>query len=72
METPQNLQVGDSVSIVLRVPKGGFFCARLKVIYANGPNRFGMCFCELTLQAKRWIRAYVAAKTEREAESDLP
>lgn len=66
--------VGDQVTVALKIPAAGYFCTRVKVLNISrrdGSSWFGGSFVDLPLKAKRWIRAYVAAKTEKEVDMDF-
>lgn len=72
VETAHNLQVGDQLTLVVQIPGAAYFSARLRVVYQKSEGFFGMAFEDLPLKARRWIRTYVAAKTQKEADMDLP
>jgi hypothetical protein len=74
VESSLPVAIGDQVTVTLKIPNAGYFCTRLNVLNINhrdGSARFGASFVNLPLKAKRWIRAYVAAKTEKEADMDF-
>ncbi len=66
----------DQIVVSILLPDGGYAITRADVAYYLKPdtNRlvaaFGLQFTDLQLHTKRYIRNYIAAKTEKEAETD--
>jgi hypothetical protein len=67
------------VTVTLQVPGGGMFCTRADILYdrkikhrdLKERTAYGCTFKDLPLHARRWVRNFVAAKTEKEVEDDL-
>ncbi len=66
----------DRIVVTILLPDGGHAVTRADVAYYLKPdaNRqiaaFGLQFIDLQLHTKRFIRNYIAAKTEKEVETD--
>lgn len=72
----KEFSVHDQVVASLILPSGGVVVARGEVIYEKpepGSKRikqYGVKFAALGLHLRRWIRNYVSAKTQAEAEAE--
>lgn len=68
-------EVGTEAVVTLFLPGSGGFSSKIELLYMQkegpGTARYGCRFLALSLDVKRLIRQYVAAKTEKEAEEDL-
>jgi hypothetical protein len=61
---------GTKVVISIFVPGGGFALIQAEVLYKVGAG-YGVRFAQLPLAQKRFIRNYVSAKTQEEAEDEM-
>lgn len=65
---------GAEIVVTIQVPKGVIFSCRAQILYlkkGRGFIQYGCQFSQLDLGIKRSIRAFVASKTEEEAQQDL-
>lgn len=67
-------EIKDHIVATLILPSGGAVVARGELLYelptTEGMRKYGVKFIDLGLHLRRWIRAYVSAKTQAEAEKE--
>ncbi len=65
---------GTAVVASVFIPGGGFALVQAQVLYCvdgEGGKAYGLKFESVPLAQKRFIRNYVSAKTQKEAEEEL-
>lgn len=68
---PRDIAPGTKVVVTVFIPGGGHALVQAEVLYRQGKqNSYGMKFENLPLAQKRFIRNYVSAKTQKEAEQE--
>jgi hypothetical protein len=76
-QSPEKFKVKDQVVTSLVLPGDGVVVARGEIINERPEDsgklsQYGVKFVPLPLHLRRWIRNYVAAKTQEEAEAEEP
>ncbi len=74
--SPHPLTQGTQIIVTFMIPAGGMVSLRAEVLYTESGEAvnslwYGCRFLDVPFQPRRWIRNYVAAKTEKEATRDL-
>ncbi len=71
--SPIDLNNGDRIVVNFMIPGAGALILQAEVLYRIEQEvgyRYGIKFTVPKFEAKRWIRSYIAAKTEQEAIRD--